>query len=146
MGMKLDYQPYKSPEGWYSFVYPEYWEMEVIEGIPAFYDPNGVGAFLISAFRNVADIEYDTAEELSRFLAQHKIEYDEEKIASFENGEGTTVKACEFISEGRFWMVYMLSNGNKLLICTYNSDEGPDRELAQILTTMVSSIRFYQYD
>ncbi|MCB1176877.1 MAG: DUF3805 domain-containing protein [Leptospiraceae bacterium] len=146
MGMRLDYQPYTSPEGWYSFAYPEYWEMEVIEGIPAFYDPNGAGAFLISAFKNINGENYDLDEEISRFLSQHEIKYEEDKVASFENSEGTKVKACEFISKERFWLVYILANGNKLIVCTYNSDESPDRELAQILTTMVSSIKFFQYE
>lgn len=141
MALKLDYQPYKSPENWYIFHYPEYWEMEVIEGVPAFFDPEGAGAFLISAFKNVVG-NYDLSEEMGRFLGQHKIQYDPTKIASFEKAEGTLVQACEFVTEGRFWLVYMLANGNKLLICSYNSDEAPDKELAEILTTMISSVRF----
>lgn len=32
----LSYQPYRSPNGWYMLAYPEYWEVEVIEEIPAF--------------------------------------------------------------------------------------------------------------
>ncbi len=141
MSLKLEYQPYISPEKWYTFKYPEYWEMEVIEGVPAFYDPEGSGAFIISAFRNIKGI-YNLSEEMSRFLKQHKVTYEPSKIASFEKSEGTLVQACEFISEGRFWLVYMLSNKNKLLVCTYNSDEVPNKELAEILTNMISSIRF----
>lgn len=145
MSLKLDFQAYISPEKWYAFQYPEYWEMEVVEGVPAFFDPNGVGAFLISAFRNIRG-EYDLTEEMRRFLKLHKIAYDPKKIASFEKVEGTKVQACEFISEGRFWLVYMLSNGNKLLVCTYNSDEVPNRELSEILTQMISSIKFLHLD
>ena len=32
----LSYQPYRSPNGWYMLAYPEHWEVEVIEEIPAF--------------------------------------------------------------------------------------------------------------
>jgi hypothetical protein len=141
MGLKLEYQPYRSPENWYYFTYPEYWELEVIEGVPAFFDPEGSGAFIISAFLNKAGV-YDLTEEMGRFLAQHKIKHDPSKIASFDRTDGTKVQACEFVADGRFWLVYLLAFQNKLLICTYNSDETPDRELAEILTTMISSIRF----
>ncbi|MCX7998839.1 MAG: hypothetical protein N3A69_07790 [Leptospiraceae bacterium] len=40
----------------------------------------------------------------------------------------------------------MLSNGNKLLVCTYNSDEVPDKEFSEILTQMISSIKFLNLD
>ncbi|MCE9501670.1 MAG: DUF3805 domain-containing protein [Leptospira sp.] len=143
MSMKLDYQPYKSPFGWYSLVYPEYWEMEVIEDIPAFFDPEGSGALQISAFENLEG-DYNLTEEMIRYLAHHKIQYDEEHVANFKNEEGTVIKACEFNSKGRFWIVYMLSYKSRLILCTYNSDETPDKELSEILTIIISSIRFFK--
>ncbi|MBK8397120.1 MAG: DUF3805 domain-containing protein [Leptospiraceae bacterium] len=137
----LSYQPYRSPNGWYMLAYPEYWEVEVIEEIPAFYDPDGAGALQVSAFENKLG-SYNLSEELARFLAIHKIEYDEDCVASFKNNLGSEIKACEFISEERFWLVYMISFGSKLIVCTYNSDERPDKELSIILTNIISSIRF----
>ena len=139
----LNYQPYRSPNGWYMLVFPEHWEVEVIEEIPAFYDPDGAGALQVSAFENKLGT-YDLAEELARFLAFHKIEYDENCIASFTNNLGSKIKACEFISEERFWLVYMISFRSKLIVCTYNSDEKPDKELSIMLTNIISSIRFLQ--
>jgi hypothetical protein len=139
----LNYQPYRSPNGWYMLAFPEHWEVEVIEEIPAFYDPDGAGALQVSAFENKLGT-YDLAEELARFLAFHKIEYDENCIASFTNNLGSKIKACEFISEERFWLVYMISFRSKLIVCTYNSDEKPDKELSIMLTNIISSIRFLQ--
>jgi hypothetical protein len=139
---KLEYQVYRSPNGWYMLVYPENWAFEVIEQIPAFYDPEeGSGALQISAFEN-KEGEFDLGEELQRFLNFHKIDYDEERVACFENSEGSKIEACEFISDDRFWLVYMISNRHKLIVATYNSDEKPNKPLSQILTNIISSIRF----
>ena len=68
----LSYQPYRSPNGWYMLAYPEHWEVEVIEEIPAFFDPDGAGALQVSAFENKLG-SYNLAEELERFLGVHKI-------------------------------------------------------------------------
>ncbi len=145
MSLKLEYQHYKSPYGWYSLVYPEFWEMEVIEGIPAFFDPEGSGALLISAFQNLEG-KYELNVELARFLSQHNIEYEEESIARFINNEGCEIRACEFISGKRFWLVYMLAKKDKLIVCSYNSDESPDDELTAVITTIISSIRVIDYE
>lgn len=142
----IRYQPYRSPEGWYSLIYPDTWECEVIEGIPAFYDPqNGVGALQVSAFVNRTG-NYDIEEELIRFLNFHHIDYDENSIASFKNNQGSEIRACEFISEHRFWLSYLIANGAKLILCTYNSDESPDAELSEILRNIISSIQFLRQE
>ncbi|HMV77931.1 MAG TPA: DUF3805 domain-containing protein [Leptospiraceae bacterium] len=141
MAFELDYQYFKSPEGWYSFVFPDYWETEVIEGVPVFYDPQGDGALVISAFKHLTG-SYDLDEEMKRFLGQHSVEYDRNCIAVFENREGSRIQACEFYSKERFWLVYMIAHRNKLIIASYNSDERPDADLSQILTRIISSIHF----
>ena len=105
MGMKLEFQPYQSPQGWYTLQYPEYWEMEVIEGIPTFYDPQGSGAVVISAFENKTG-DYNPEVEMRHFLSHHGIEYDIKNIFLFENTQGSIVQTCEFISKERFWFVY----------------------------------------
>jgi hypothetical protein len=138
----LQYQAFRSPKGIYMFAYPETWVYEVIEEIPAFYDPEtNDGAFQISSFQN-KELDFDLSEEMNRFLELHKIEFDEEKVASFTNNEGSKILACEFISDSRFWLVYMVANKFKLLVCTYNSDNKPTKDLSIILTNMISSIRF----
>ncbi|MDX1958064.1 MAG: DUF3805 domain-containing protein [Leptospiraceae bacterium] len=139
----LDYQQFNSPEGWYVLAFPEYWMVEVIEGIPAFYDPEGGGALVVSAFKNVVG-HFDLKLEMKRFLENHKVKYEKDKVAYFRNKQDCEIQACEFISSKRFWLVYMIGFENKLLVCTYNSDEVPDRELSGILTAIISSITFSQ--
>ncbi|MCB1191648.1 MAG: DUF3805 domain-containing protein [Leptospiraceae bacterium] len=139
---KLEYKNYTSPMGWYSMLYPSNWNLEVIEGIPAFYDPEeGTGAFQVYAFYNKKG-EYDLTQELIRYLQTHGVEYQEDCVASFINNEGSRIKACEFISKERFWLVYVLAHHSKMVLCTYNSDENPDKKLSKILTNIISSIRF----
>jgi hypothetical protein len=141
MGMKLEFQPYQSPQGWYTLQYPEYWEMEVIEGIPTFFDPQGSGAVVISAFENKTG-DYNSEVEMRRFLSHHGIEYNIKNIFIFENTQGSIVQTCEFISKERFWFVYMMSYQDKLLILSYNSDEAPGKDLSTIISGIVSSIYF----
>lgn len=141
MSMQLDFQVYTSPQGWYSLQYPEYWEMEVIEGVPAFYDPEGSGAIVVSAFENKVGF-FIPKEEMKNFLSQHGIQYREESIATFKTKQGSVVQTCEFISKERFWFIHMMSFKNKLLILSYNSDEVPQKELSQIIYHIVSTIHF----
>ena len=141
MGMKLEFQPYVSPQGWYSLKYPEYWEMEVIENIPTFYDPEGAGAVVITAFENKVG-NYDPKIEIIRFLSHHGIKYEEDKIAILTNKQGSVIQTCEFISKDRYWFVYMMSFKDKLLILTYNSEETPEHELSLIIHQIVNSIYF----
>lgn len=141
MSQKFKYKNYTSPMGWYTMLYPAHWELEIIEEIPAFFDPEGAGAFQVYAFAN-KNGKYDLKNELIRYLKQHAIEYEEDCIASFTNNEGSEIKACEFISKERFWLVYMIAHNSKMVLCTYNSDESPDKELSIILTNIISSIRF----
>lgn len=141
MSMELEFQSYMSPQGWYSLLYPEYWEMEVIEGVPTFYDPQGAGAVVVSAFENRMG-SYNPRVEMVNFLSHHKIKYKEDSITSYKNKQGSIIQTCEFISKDRFWFVHMMSFKDKLLILTYNADEIPDRELAAILSGIVNSIHF----
>jgi hypothetical protein len=141
MSMKLEYQSYRSPQGWYQMIYPEFWVHEVIEEIPVFYDPDGSGALLVSAFLHKLG-QYNIDLEVKNFLKQHGIEYNPEMIAKMKRADNSEIRACEFVSKGRFWMVYMLSFKNKLIVSSYNSDEAPDSELSSILSKMISSIHF----
>lgn len=134
------YKLFRSHLGWYSIQYPARWELEIIENIPAIYDPNGCGAFQISSFLNKKG-SYDLTEEMIRYLEQHKIRYDESKVATVQREDGSILKACEFYVESRFWMVCMISYKNKLILCTYNGDVKPEPSEAIILSRMIQSVR-----
>ncbi|PKA05420.1 hypothetical protein CH375_05305 [Leptospira ellisii] len=136
-----EFKLYNSPNGWYSMVVPAHWVHMVIEGIPAFFEENGSGALQVYAFENKAG-SYDLHEELRRYLKTHEIDFEEDKVASFENEEGSRIMACEFRKEDRFWMVYMIANGKRMILLTYNGDETPAAYLVRDLTTVISSIRF----
>jgi len=139
--MKLEYQPFSSPQGWYSLQYPEYWEMEVIEGIPSFFDPEGSGAVVISAFENKQG-SFIPENEMRDFLEKHSIKYNPNDITKYKNKQGSVIQTCEFISKERFWFLYMMAYKDKLLVLTYNSDEVPDNELSAIISHIVASIHF----
>ncbi|MGJ4786632.1 hypothetical protein EHQ52_11690 [Leptospira koniambonensis] len=144
MDKKLDYRLYRSPSGWYSMVIPGHWQNIVIEGIPAFFEENGGGAMQVYAFEN-KEGGFDPEEEIERYLATHKIEFVRDMAAFFENNEGSKIIACEFLKEdGRHWMVYLVSAKKRMILITYNGDEEPTEELAEQLTTVVSSIRIQE--
>ncbi|TGJ98861.1 hypothetical protein EHQ53_11310 [Leptospira langatensis] len=141
MDHKTEYRLYRSPSGWYTMVIPGHWQNIVIEGIPAFFEENGAGAMQVYAFEN-KDGVFDPEKELERYLATHKIEYESDKAVVFNNSEGAKILACEFLKEdGRHWMVYLVSAKKRMVLVTYNGDEDPTDELAEQLTTIVSSIR-----
>ncbi|TGK07865.1 hypothetical protein EHO59_07155 [Leptospira semungkisensis] len=141
MDSKTEYKLYRSPSGWYTMVIPGHWQNIVIEGIPAFFEENGSGAMQVYAFEN-KDGVFDPEKELERYLGTHGIEYESDKAVVFNNNEGAKIIACEFLKEdGRHWMVYLVSAQKRMVLVTYNGDEEPTDELAEQLTTVVSSIR-----
>jgi hypothetical protein len=119
--------------------FPSHWEVEILEDIPAFFDPMGGGALQIAAFKK-SDEPVNLEDEMTRYLGQLKMPYDPDKIASFELAAGPCL-ACEFIREDRFWLVNMLGKDGQLLIIIYNADEVPDPDTVGILMDIIKSIR-----
>ncbi|EOQ97878.1 hypothetical protein LEP1GSC195_1355 [Leptospira wolbachii serovar Codice str. CDC] len=134
------YKQFRSPQGWYSFLFPADWEQMVVEEIPAFFHPNGGGALQVYAFESKLE-DFDVDLELENYLKIHEIDYDAENVAVFENNEGSSIRACEFQKEDRVWMVYMVANQMRMILVTYNSDEEVGDELFQQLTNIISSVR-----
>ncbi|EMJ87104.1 hypothetical protein [Leptospira meyeri] len=135
------YKQFRSPQGWYSFLFPATWEHMVVEEIPAFFHPDGGGALQVYAFESKLE-DFNVDQELANYLKIHEIDYDAENVAVFENNEGSSIRACEFLKEDRVWMVYMVANKSRMLLVTYNSDEEVGDELFQQLTNIISSVRF----
>ncbi|TGN18821.1 hypothetical protein EHS15_14700 [Leptospira idonii] len=135
------FKQFRSPQGWYSLLYPASWEQMVVEEIPAFFQPEGGGALQFYAFESKQD-HFDVSQELENYLKIHEIDYDEDKVAHFENNEGSSIRACEFQKEDRIWMVYVIANQTKMLLATYNTDEEIEDELFQDLSNIISSVRF----
>ncbi|MCZ8156157.1 MAG: hypothetical protein O9264_08560 [Leptospira sp.] len=135
------YKQFRSPQGWYSLLYPADWEHLVVEEIPAFFKPESGGALQFYAFESKVE-SFDATKELENYLKIHEIDFDEEKIATFENNEGTSIRACEFEKEERVWLVYMIANQKQMLLATYNSDEPVDDDLFLNLSNIISSVRF----
>lgn len=135
------FKQFRSPQGWYSLLYPAHWEHMVVEEIPAFFHPDGAGALQFYAFESKQD-SFDVNAELANYLKIHQIDYEEDKVAEFENNEGSSIRACEFEKEGRIWLVYMIANQKQMLLATYNADEPVDEEMFQNLTDIISSVRF----
>ncbi|PJZ69336.1 hypothetical protein CH373_13725 [Leptospira perolatii] len=143
MERKIDYKFYRSPSGWYTMVVPGHWQTIVIEGIPAFFEENGAGAMQVYAFEN-KEGTFHPEQELERYLSTHGIVYEADKAAFFDNNEGGQIIACEFLKEDRHWMVYLVATKKRMVLITYNGDEEPSEELAEQLTTVVSSIRIIE--
>lgn len=135
------YKQFRSPQGWYSLLFPVAWEQMVVEEIPAFFHPEGSGALQVYAFESKLE-DFDVEQELENYLKIHEIDYIPEHVSRFENNEGSSLRACEFQKEDRIWLVYMVANKGKMILATYNSDEEVSPELFEELTTIVSSIRF----
>ncbi len=125
----------------FQLLYPAAWESEIIEDIPAFYDPASGGVLQIAASRS--ETGFDLAREMRKFLERVGIEFQADHVASFRMPGGQECLACEFTKDDRFWMVYIIVDEDRLLIVMYNSDEFPDAELARELSDVIASIRFF---
>lgn len=137
------YKQFRSPQGWYSLLYPAHWESLVVEQIPAFFEPNGSGALQFYAFESKAE-SYDAVLELTNYLKIHDLDYDEDKVAEFRNNQGSLILASEFYKDSRVWIVYLIANEKKMILVTYNSDEEISDQLFLDLRNIISSIKIIQ--
>jgi hypothetical protein len=125
----------------FSMRIPLTWEVEVIENIPAIFDPEGGGVLQIASFRRgsgVADPKY----EIEIFLNQNGIEADPSRMAEFALPSGLDCVAVEYVLDNRFWMVNAICKENRLLLVTYNSDEMPEASLAMLISEIIGTIKF----
>ncbi len=117
--------------------YPSQWDVEVIEDVAAFFDPEGAGAVQVAC--SVKSPPIDLAEEMKSYLARQGIDYHEESMAFYENGAAQAV-ACEFVKQERFWMVTLLASRDRLIIVLYNADEVPGAETAEMILALIRSV------
>jgi hypothetical protein len=135
------YKRFQSPQNWFFFEYPDHWEMLVVEGIPAFFDPNDTGVLQIYSLEHQVDLA-DSELELKNYLGIQNVEFNEDLVARFENAQGTKIVSCEFKIEDRHWAVYSIANKRRLILATFNSDTNISDSLYAELTRIVSTIQF----
>ena len=138
---KSEFKLYKSPENFYSIIIPRKWEVIVVEGVPAFFERDGDGVLQIYAFKNLNN-DFNIDAEMEKYLfEQHNIE-DFDKILDFINKQKYQIRFYEFLKENRFWMIYMLSNKEKMILSTYNGDTKPDLLKLESVHLAIDSIIF----
>ena len=153
MQSKTKMQSFSSANGWYSLEYPRLWEYEVVENIPAFFDPLfGKGALQVFAAKigsqqNLNEeasqfpflLGETLADKMALFLDQQQVTYDRESISEFSLGENRMVPHEYYIGD-HFYMACMLQRDNTFILALYNSTEAPEEDDARIISEIVRSI------
>lgn len=124
----------------FEVLYPAHWNVEVIEQIPAFYDPEGSGALQLVASQGMKP-GFDPAIELRNHLNRQKVDISKIEFYIFDDA-GKECVACEYFHDGRFWMMQMTSYKEKMILFMYNSDETPEPGVALSLSKIIRSVRF----
>ena len=147
-------QPFTSTNQWYALDYPRMWEVEIIDNIPAFFDPLfGKGALQVFAVKlgdveslpeNFKDYPFLVAntlpEKLSLFLKEQHNSLVPEEITIFNRDEIEFV-AHEYQHEERFYMICMLQKNNTFMLMLYNCTEQPEKEEAENISSIIKSVR-----
>lgn len=120
---------------------PLHWEAEIIENIPAFFDPDGQGVIQVAAVRRSSG-DYDPKEELERYLTRNNIEPDSERMARFQLPSGLSAVSVEYIVDNRFWMITAAAQGPCFVLLMYNADEVPTAEMAMLISEILSTVEF----
>ncbi|EHQ06753.1 hypothetical protein [Leptonema illini] len=123
--------------------YSDTWEMEIIENVPCFFDPDGIGALQAAAFREPEGTPFNPIEQLGAYLERHGLTLDTDRVAVFDLPSGLQAAACEFMKDDRFWLVNCIVKGDKMLLMLWNSDALPDADTAEAIGRTVMTIRFY---
>ena len=144
-------QTFVSPENWYSLEYPRTWEMEVVEGIPSFFDgisPYG-GALQVMAAnltgaanaQLIKDSPFlqgkDLDEKLSLFLSKQGIS---DEAAQFFVRDNTHMGACEYRAGGHFYLVLMAERNHIFVLALYNCKGEPEKEEAALVGKILQSL------
>ncbi len=156
--MSIKNQEFLSPMGWYRIEYPPTWEVEVIEGIPAFFDGlfSKGGVFQLFAIRipknGIPDPEIlkkapylkgeNVVEKMEAFLEHQGSGGYVESIQSYTK-DNALVSVCEWKKEDTFYFGSMMENYQKFILALYNAPYVPDAEEAGIIGGMVRSLEIY---
>lgn len=128
----------------YSFFYPENWELEIIENIPSLYRLDGPGALIVVAFRYEDPEGVNTTRELLRYFRSRKIQVSEKKILSFYTENHLMASAIEYIHNERFWFANLVGKEHKYVLFLWNSDEIPNQEIASEISFIIQSTRYLE--
>ena len=151
MGKTLT-QLFISPERWYRLEYPRVWEVEVVDGIPAFFEPfQGKGALQIFCTNLTGKANEKILKEfpflsgksivdkMRIFLHMQGADPKEGALKEYAKGKMSFVP-YEYRSEGRFYMSVLMQNDPILLLALYNSEGDPEAEEANIIGEIIQSI------
>ncbi|MBS0616990.1 MAG: hypothetical protein JSR44_02290 [Spirochaetes bacterium] len=144
-------QTFVSPENWYSLEYPRTWEMEVVEGIPSFFDgitPYGGALQIMAAHLTGAPNEAlitespflsgkDLKEKLRLFLSKQAVS---DEGAQFFMRDGTQMGACEYRADGHFYLALMAERGAIFVLALYNCKGEPEAEEAANVGKILQSL------
>jgi len=146
-------QTFVSPENWYSLEYPRTWEMEVIEGIPSFFDginPYGTGGVVQLMAANLTGVENrelvsqspflsgkDLGEKLGLFLSKQGVSNEGTHFFTRDN---TEMGACEYRTGGHFYLVLMAQRGSIFVLALYNCKGEPEPQEAALVGKILQSL------
>jgi len=153
--VRKDYQKFESANKWYSLEYPKMWEVEVVDHVPAFFDPlNGMGALQVIAVQIGKD---DIPEKLKKipflngktlkdkmisFLEAQEVDYIEDKLIAYTTDD-TEFLPYEYSKENRFYMSSFFQKNNILLITMYNCQGLPAKEEAEVIANILKSLKIH---
>lgn len=144
-------QTFVSPENWYSLQYPRTWEMEVVEGIPTFFDGisqyGGALQVMAANLAGAANEELirqspflagkDLGEKLSIFLEKQGVPA---KSAQYFVRDKTAMGACEYRSGGHFFLSLMAERSQIFVLALYNCKGEPENEEAAAVGKILQSL------
>jgi len=109
---------YVSKAGWYSLSYPNSWVVQEAEECSTFTDPkNGVGALQISAYETPTP--QNAKDTLLEYLSDNDVYFDEREI-TLQVDDGRSTASYSYTQGLWFKRVWFVSEGNRLLMITYN--------------------------
>jgi len=156
-------QKYLSQDRLFSLSYPRVWDMEIYEGVPAFFDPmSGSGALQVFAVDTdtlqkndehretlLAAHPWLSGEKLSDkmliFLHIQGVKTDVKNLGVYSD-RGVDFIPFEYSVQGRFYMSVMMGKGNVVLLAIYNSATQPDKVEAGIIGNIIKSIEITDKD
>ncbi len=150
------YQTFLSPNQWYSLQYSRMWEMEVVQNIPAFFDPiSGKGALQIFSIKigmtkkipkeleEYSFLKENTLEgKMHSFLEKQNVVPDPGSLKVYKKDD-VIFLPYEYYIDGRFFMACMFQKKNIFLLALYNCLDFPEETEVSEIGKIIRSITIH---
>jgi hypothetical protein len=132
-----------APNQSFELVCPDHWQIENHGTQLAVFDPDGVGALVVSSMLPPSGVIPDAVKIMQQFVLEHKdagISVTGPKSKNSSDCPSTVAHAIDVVN-GKSWRHWVFTNRSRAVIFSYNCNKDFARKEDPVLETIIDSVR-----